>query len=70
MTQNDINILRSKIYQVHIALDRLYYYLETNKEVVQWAIDNDLKNIQASDLVEMNSVLRDWAVEFDILFTH
>jgi len=70
VTQNDINILRSKIYQVHIALDRLHYYLETNKEVVQWAIDNDLKNIQASDLVEMNSVLRDWAVEFDILFTH
>ena len=67
MTQNDINSLRSKIAQVHLALDRLY--AEVYKDEVRlWALENEPDHKTAYDLCDMNSVLTEWAAEFDLLF--
>lgn len=70
MTQNDINILRSKLYQVHFAIERLFAHVKDNKEVWEWAIANDLENGHASDLCDMAGVLHEWSLEFEAEFSN
>ena len=67
MTQNDINSLRSKIAQVHLAIERLHAEVEKD-EVRLWAIENDPEHQTALDLCDMHSVLTEWGAEFDLLF--
>jgi hypothetical protein len=67
MTQNDINSLRSKIAQVHLAIERLY--AEGLKDDTRlWAIENELEHRTALDLCDMHSVLTEWGAEFDLIF--
>jgi|LakMenEpi03Aug12_release.lakeMendotaPanAssembly.Ray.scaffolds.fasta_scaffold4531705_1 uncharacterized protein YigA (DUF484 family) len=65
MTQNDINILRAKIHQVHSAIERLFDHVKDNQELWKWAIENDFDNKQATDLCEMASTFNEWAKEFE-----
>ena len=67
MTQNDINSLRSKIAQVHLAIERLHAEAEKD-EVRRWAIENELEHFNALELCDMHSVLTEWGAEFDLLF--
>jgi len=68
MTQNDINILRSKIFEVHFAIEKLFAHVKDNKEVWEWAIENDLKNGHATDLCGMANALHEWSEEFEAEF--
>lgn len=70
MTQNDINVLRAKIFQVHSSIERLFAHVKDNKEVWEWAIEKDPTNDHASDLRGMAYALHEWSENFEAEFSN